>query len=44
VLVADDDDTMRSLYSALLRDVVGVSSLVVARDALEAVRIACRSR
>jgi CheY-like chemotaxis protein len=44
LLVADDDDTMRSLYSALLRDVVGVSSLVVARDGLEAVRIACRSR
>jgi CheY-like chemotaxis protein len=44
VLVADDDDMMRSLYSTLLRDVAGVSSLVDASDGLEAVRIACRSR
>jgi CheY-like chemotaxis protein len=44
VLVADDDDTMRSLYSTLLRDVAGVSSLVDASDGLEAVRIARRSR
>ena len=44
VLVADDDDTMRSLYSTLLRDVAGVSSLVDASDGLEAVRIARSSR
>jgi CheY-like chemotaxis protein len=44
VLVADDDDTMRSLYSTVLRDVAGVSSLLNASDGLEAVRIARRSR
>ena len=44
MLVADDDDTMRRLYSTLLRDVAGVSSLVDASDGLEAVRIARSSR
>jgi len=44
VLVADDDDAMRRLYSTLLRDVAGVSSLVDASDGLEAVRIARSSR
>jgi CheY-like chemotaxis protein len=44
VLVADDDETMRSLYSTVLREVAGVSSLVDASDGLEAVRIARSSR
>ena len=44
MLVADDDDTMRSLYSTLLRGAAGVSSLVDASDGLEAVRIARKAR
>ena len=44
MLVADDDDAMRSLYSTLLHDVAGVSSVVDASDGLEAVRIARSSR
>ena len=44
VLVADDDDTVRSLYMNLLVDVPGISSLVDASDGHDAVRIARRLR
>jgi CheY-like chemotaxis protein len=44
VLVADDDEAVRSLYVALLREVAGISSLVDASDGHEAVLIARRRR
>jgi CheY-like chemotaxis protein len=44
VLVADDDEAVRSLYVALLREVAGISSLVDASDGHEAVLIARRLR
>jgi CheY-like chemotaxis protein len=44
VLVADDDETVRSLYVSLLREVAGISSLVDASDGHEAVLIARRLR
>jgi CheY-like chemotaxis protein len=43
-LVADDDETVRSLYVCLLREFVGISSLVEASDGHEAVLIARRLR
>jgi CheY-like chemotaxis protein len=42
VLVADDDETVRSVYMALLLDVAGVSSFVDASNGEEAVLIARR--
>jgi CheY-like chemotaxis protein len=39
VLVADDDDRVRSLLAALLRQAEGVSSVLEAEDGAEAVRV-----
>jgi DNA-binding NarL/FixJ family response regulator len=44
VLVADDDDTIRSLYAALLHEVTGVSSVIEASDGADAVLLAARLR
>jgi CheY-like chemotaxis protein/predicted RNA-binding Zn-ribbon protein involved in translation (DUF1610 family) len=40
VLLADDDDAVRSLYATLLRDLDGVSSVVAVANGADAVRVA----
>jgi CheY-like chemotaxis protein len=39
LLVADDDDRVRSLFAALLREAAGVASVIEATDGIEAVEL-----
>lgn len=39
LLVADDDDGVRSLFAALLREATRVAPMIEARDGIEAVEL-----